>query len=198
MADRRACICRGERRAARVSEQVEHIDRAVCAADHAVDEIPVGGLLGEQAGVLKAHGFELEGQVAIVDGPLRGQLVDFPLAAARPGAVVDRVRLVPRAAGSCARPDGLRVRAHQHLFAPALHLFAAAAVQNGVVLPVVRNPHKLILRSLGLHNISAFILTPNRAQRNLKSALSRQRFSCKTAKRKDAPGRILPQIPYIK
>ena len=37
---------------------------------HAVNEIPVGGLLGEQAGMLEAHGLELERQLTVADGPL--------------------------------------------------------------------------------------------------------------------------------
>ena len=142
MADRCARVCRSERRAAGVGEQVEHIDGTARAADHAVDEIPVGRLLGEQAGVLEAHGLELEGQLAVMDRPLLGQTADLPFAAARVRAVVDGVRPVPCAAALGARPDGLRVRAHQHLIAPALDFLAAAAVKHGIVLPVVRDPHK--------------------------------------------------------
>ena len=82
MADGRAGICRRERCTAGVGEQVEHVDRAACVTDHLVDEIPIGSLLGEQTGMLEAHRLELERQIAVVDGPLLGQLADFPLAAA--------------------------------------------------------------------------------------------------------------------
>ena len=111
MADGRARVRRRERCAAGVCEQVEHADGTAGMADHLIDEIPVGGLLGEQSGVLEAHRLELERQIAVVDGPLLGQFADLPLAAARIRAMVDGVRLVPNPALLVARPDGLRVRA---------------------------------------------------------------------------------------
>ena len=142
MADGRARVCRRERCTAGVGEQIEYVDRAACVTDHLVDKIPVGSLLGEQTGMLEAHRLELERQIAVVDGPLLGQLADFPLAAACVRAMVDGVRLVPNLTVLVARPDSLRVGALQNLIAPSFNFFTAAAVEHGVVLPMICDPHK--------------------------------------------------------
>ena len=142
MADGRAGVCRRKRSAAGVREQVEHADRAACVTDHLVDKIPVGSLFGKQTGMLEAHRLELERQITVVDSPLLGQLADFPLAAARVRAMIDSVRLIPDFAVLVARPDSLRVGALQNLIAPSFNFFTAAAVEHGVVFPMICDPHK--------------------------------------------------------
>ena len=143
MADRCTGVCRCERCAARIGEQVEHADRASCSADHPVNKIPVCRLLGKQARVLEAHGLELEREVSVMNGPLLGQPADFPLAAACIRAVIDGVRTVPCLAVLVACPNGLRVGPLQNLAAPSFDFFSAAAVEHGVVFPVICDPHKI-------------------------------------------------------
>ena len=100
-------------------------------------------LLGEQAGVLEAHRLELKRQVAVMNGPLLRQLANFPFAAARVRAVINCIRAVPDLAVLVSRPDGLRVRTLKNLISPSFDFFSAAAVEYGVVFPVIRDPHKI-------------------------------------------------------
>ena len=62
-------------------------------------------------------------------------------AAAGIGAEVSSVGLPPAGVVPGGVPDGLGVRPHQQLLPPPLQLLSAAAVQQLIVLPSVRNPH---------------------------------------------------------
>ena len=133
----------GQGGAAGIGKQVEHADGPAGGADLFPDEVPVGGLLGEDAGVLEAHGLDVEGQLLIMDGPVLGQLANLPVTAAGLAAVIDGVGLLPQGA-ALRLPDGLRVGPHQDLLSPALQPAAAAAVQQLIVLPMVRCPHNFV------------------------------------------------------
>ena len=184
MADRSAGRRRGERRAARVGKQVEHADGAAGRADLAHDEVPVDRLLGEQAGVLKRHGLELEGQFLIRDGPLFGQAADLPLAAAGGRAVIDRVCPVPDPVLLGAGPDGLGVGAPQDLVAPALELLPAAAVKHLIVCPCICNPHVILrlfpqIEKFLLLNIVTPIGRPRNSKRSQKPGHACSGFQAK-------------------
>ena len=143
MTDRRAGGGGSQSGTAGIGKQIEHIDGPSGVFDLLPDEVPVGGLLGEDAGVLKAHGLDIEHQLLIVDGPLFGQLAHLPVTAAGLAAVIGGVGLFPH--GAAGRlPDGLRVGAHQDLFSPALQTLTAAAVQQFIIFPVFRCPHNLV------------------------------------------------------
>ena len=105
------------------------------------DTGPVGRLLGKDAGVLEAHGLDVEHKVLIADGPMLRQIPDLPAAAAGLAPVVDGVCLGPEGAAGLF-PDGLRIGSHQDLLPPALQPLTAAAVQQRIVLPMFRSPHK--------------------------------------------------------
>ncbi|SBW07403.1 hypothetical protein KL86CLO1_12297 [uncultured Eubacteriales bacterium] len=136
----------GHRGGAGVGEEVEHPDGPARTFDLARGKIPVGGLLGEKAGVLKIHGLDVEGQAPVPHRPaLRGAL-DLPLAAPGGGAGVPGIGLLPPPVGALGLPDGLRVGTYQRVLPPALQLFPAAAVDELIILPLIGNPHIGFLR----------------------------------------------------
>ncbi len=109
--------------------------------DLLLGKVPVHRLLREEAGVLEVHGLDLERQVPVADLPLLRQFGLLPAAAAGVGAQIAAVGMPPPGIQPGRAPDGLGVRADQHLAAPALQFFAAAAVQQLVILPAVSDPH---------------------------------------------------------
>ena len=130
--------CRG---AAGISEEVEHLERPRGRANPLRHPIPVDGLFGEKAGVLKARGAHIESQIPIGNDPSFRQLAEkFPFAAALLRTVIYRVRPLPKLR-RLLRPNGLRVRAAQNHLSPALQLFAPAGIQHLVILPIGRDKH---------------------------------------------------------
>ena len=126
--------------AACVGEEVQHADGAVSLADGLHGEIPVHRLLGEQTRVLEVHGLDLEGQFLIVDRPALREGILLPVTAARLRTAVAGVGLAPQGA-PLHLPNGLRVGAHQDLVVPALQFLTAAAGEQFIIFPAVRNPH---------------------------------------------------------
>ena len=141
MADAGAGLGAGHSGAAGVGEQVQHTDGTACGADLLHGEVPVGGLLRKEAGVLEVHGLDLKRQVLVADRPALRQLSLVPVAAAGGGAGIPGVGGLPAPVAALCVPDGLGVGAHQYLPVPALQLFAAAAVQQLVILPILCDPH---------------------------------------------------------
>ena len=82
----------------------------------------------------------MEGQFSVGNGPLLGQVKEFPLAAAFAAAVIMTVGLSPLSAFRCI-PDDLGVRADQSVIPPSLQLFTAGCIQHLIVLPFVSDPH---------------------------------------------------------
>ena len=146
MADLGACGRRSHGGAAGIGKEVEDVGLFAAASeallDHLGDEIPVGALLGEDAGVLEAHGLDVEGDgVSIADLPLFGQVEYFPAAAAGVAAVVDGIDFIPLLGGF---PDGLGIGTDKQLLAPALVALALAAVEELIIFPVGCDPHSTV------------------------------------------------------
>ena len=140
MADLRTRRRASHRRAAGVGEQVEyaHLSPLLHAVgDEACHPIPVGRLFGEQAGVLESGRADIKAQVFIIHHPPVGQLGEkLPRAAALLAAMIMRLRLAPER--RIARgPNRLRIGAAQIHVVPAFELFAAAAIENFIVLPLI-------------------------------------------------------------
>ena len=157
-----------QRGGAGVREQVQHLGRAhpVRLADASqaqgfpVDELPVGRLLREHAHVLEGGETEAQGDVQVRGRMglrvLRAVVGDAPLvvhlADLLPGAAVllaglaeagagaeDHVALaLPLALGERRGPQGLRLRAPEHVLAEAFQLLAASRVDQLVVFPIFR------------------------------------------------------------
>ena len=130
-----------DRGRARVAEEVEHRDRAAGRADLRHGVVPVGGLLWEDARVLEVHGLDAESQLPITNVPALRESTFIPAAAAGMAAAVAPVGRAPARVGARRVPDGLGVRAHKGILAPALELFAARTVEHLKILPRIRNPH---------------------------------------------------------
>ena len=145
VADARAALGAGDARRARVCKEVQHTDGTARLLDLLTRKVPVHRLLGKESRVLEVHGLALERQVAVTHLPLLGQLFLVPMSAAGGRAVVASLRVFPAAVRVRRLPDGLRVGTHEDLPPPALQLFAAAAVEQLVILPLVRDPHRLYL-----------------------------------------------------
>ena len=122
-------------------EEVQHADGPARVFDLLARKIPVDGLLGEQARVLKIHGLDLEFEILVIYRPALWQLFLVPMSAARGRAVIAALRVAPAAVRARRLPDRLRVGPHQNLLSPAFELFSAAAVQQLIIFPTVRDPH---------------------------------------------------------
>ena len=136
----------GQRSAAGVAEEVQHLHRAVRGADLLLVPRPVDRLLREHAGVLEAGGADDEGQLILPfstgDLPLFGQTAAvLPLAAALIGAVVNGVRLGPEGALLGRLPHHLRVRPDKQRLAPAFQSVAVGGIQQLVVFPCICRAH---------------------------------------------------------
>src|SRR5699024_2439920 len=104
---------------------------------------PVDGLLGENAGMFKAGGADVERELLPVDLPFLRQLfVVLPPAAAFGGAVVHGVGLRPQGRGLGVFPDDLRVGANQQSLAPALQPVVVGGVQQLVIPQGIGRAHK--------------------------------------------------------
>ena len=135
----------GQRRTARVAEEVQHTDGAASGLDLFLVPGPVHGLLRENASVLEAGGADDEGQVIPMDLPFLGQLfVVIPLAAALGGAVVDGIGLGPQRAGLVVFPDDLRVGTNEQGLAPALQSVVVGGIQQLIIPPGISRAHKQI------------------------------------------------------
>ena len=84
----------------------------------------------------------MKGKPFVADGPLCGQIKKLPLSAALIAAVVVAVLLLPFRQGAGRIPYDLGIRTHQQILSPALQLFAAGAVNNLIILPIVSKPHR--------------------------------------------------------
>ena len=91
--------------------------------------------------MLEVHGLHLKGQVFVPDFPALRQGLFLPVAAAGGGAQIPSPRLPPGGMFPGRLPNGLGVRANQHLAVPSLQPLPTAAVQQLIILPMVRNPH---------------------------------------------------------
>ena len=140
----------GQRSAAGVAKQVQHLHRAVCGADLLLVPRPVDRLFREHAGVLEAGGADDKGELilplAAADLPLfRQTAAVLPLAAALIGAVVDGICLCPQGALLGGLPHHLRVGADEQSFSPAFQPVAVGGIQQFVVFPSICRAHSVLL-----------------------------------------------------
>ena len=128
-------------RAAGIGKQVQHPHRPTGAGHLFPDEIPVGRLLRENAGMLEIHGFDVKGQVVLIANlPPLGQGIFRPVAAAGIGADIAGIVLLPLGSPAGGIPDYLGIRTHQDMTAPAFQPFAAGGIEHLIVLPFIGNP----------------------------------------------------------
>ena len=103
------------------------------------------GCLGEDGtvqGLIQLAGIPLAGCGVLASAlGMDKEMARKAAAAAGVGAQIAAVGMPPPGIQPGRAPDGLGVRADQHLAAPALQFFAAAAVQQLVILPAVSDPH---------------------------------------------------------
>ena len=140
----------GQRSAAGVAKQVQHLHRAVCGADLLLVPRPVDRLFREHAGVLEAGGADDKGELilplAAADLPLfRQTAAVLPLAAALIGAVVDGICLCPQGALLGGLPHHLRVGADEQSFSPAFQPVAVGGIQQLIVFPSICRAHSVLL-----------------------------------------------------
>ena len=95
MSDIGACLCRSQGGSAGVCKQVQHLDRASCAADSGSEPVPVCSLLRKQAGVFKTEGLQIKCEPFVANGPLLRKMEEFPLASALAAAVIVAVHFLP-------------------------------------------------------------------------------------------------------
>ena len=141
----------GERHHAGIAEQVQHFHGASRGADPVLRKSPVYGVFLEEAHVAEGGAARGEGQAVPAHRPGvdRAGGEDFPLA----GAVLVRalggeagIRF-PALHGFGRIPERLRVRADDGLAAEAFELLQVAAVEQGIVFPVIGDQQA----GLGLH-----------------------------------------------
>ena len=143
MADLRARRRTRDRRAAGISKKVQHADGTIRIFDFFARKIPVDGLLGEKPRVLEVHGLDLEFKILVAHDPALRQLILIPVSAAGGRAMIPSLCVAPAAIRTRRLPDRLRIRSHQNLLSPAFEFFSAAAVQQLIIFPTVRDPHTL-------------------------------------------------------
>ena len=87
--------------------------------------------------MLEAGGVNLEGEVAVADGPVFGQfLTELPLASTGFTAAVETIPAVPGLAAGFG-PDDLRIGPHEVKTAPLFLFHAVATIEQAVILPAV-------------------------------------------------------------
>ncbi|CDN41485.1 hypothetical protein BN871_AH_00590 [Paenibacillus sp. P22] len=129
-----------------IREQIEHADRAPCAADLVHHPAPVDRLLRKQSRMLEVGRLDVELQFTVGYGPfVRKLLAEIPLPAAGRAAVVMAVCARPAAAVAPVRPYDLRIRPAQGDIPPALQLVSVASIDKFVVFPLVCNVHSGLL-----------------------------------------------------
>ena len=124
MADRGPGLEAGAGGGSRVAEEVEDADGPARGADLGHGPVPVGGLFGEEAGMLEVHGLDMKAQFLVADGPLSREPALVPAAAAALAAAIAGVPVVPVGVYPGRVPDGLGVRTDQIIVPPALQLFS--------------------------------------------------------------------------
>ena len=138
-----ACRRARKRGAACIAEQVQDPDGPLRRRDEPRIGVPVHSLLRKYTRMLEACRRHHHADISIGDLPFfRHPAPVFPLSAARSGTVIHRIRAFPQRAAFSGFPDDLRVRPHQDGFAPALQTIAVRCVDELIIFPVVRCPHK--------------------------------------------------------
>ena len=107
-----------------IAKEVQDADFSLCLSDFFHGPVPVCGLLGKEAGVLKVHRFDKKGQLTVADAPVLGKIPLIPAAAAGLAAAVTGIAVIPVGISARRIPDGLRVGPHQIIAPPALQLLA--------------------------------------------------------------------------
>src|SRR5699024_696951 len=125
---RSSCRSCSQSGAASVGKKVQYLDRPPCLSDLFRKPIPVGSLLREKSGVLEAEGLQIKCQIPVVDGPLGGEVQEFPLSAALLAAVIVGIAFPPALQCLWGIPDDLGVRPDQEIIPPAFQFFALTAV----------------------------------------------------------------------
>ena len=125
-----------------IGKQIEYLNRPPGTANFLHDKIPVDRLFGKQARMLKIHGLNIERQLSVLHRPLLRKLAPLPMPAAGIGPEITGIRVLPGTAAPGRFPYGLGVRAHQDLPSPALQFLAIATVQQFIILPILRDPHR--------------------------------------------------------
>ena len=143
MSDLRPCRCGRKGGAAGVGEEVQYFDGTSGAADLLGEPVPVGGLLGKEAGVLEAERLQVEGQGAVTNLPLLRQAEKLPLSAALFAPVLVSVHVLPPAGILRGVPDDLGIRADEDVAAPSFQLLSFRTVYDFIIFPIICNPHSI-------------------------------------------------------
>ena len=91
--------------------------------------------------MLELEGLQTEGERAVADLPLPGQVEEFPLAPAFGTAVVVGVRLFPAGVRFFRRPDDLGIGPDEKVIPEPLQLFPAGGVEKFVFGPLISQKH---------------------------------------------------------
>ena len=141
VSDMGACLGGRQGCASGVGKQVENFYRSSGLSYLLSKPVPVRGLLRKQAGMLEAEGLQVEGQFSVADGPLLGQIEEFPLASTTVASVIMAVHPLPSLVPLRRIPDNLGIRPDKQILAPALQLFTFGAVYYFIIFPAVSYPH---------------------------------------------------------
>ena len=154
----------GQRRSARIGEQVQHARSGAQPADFAENELPVLGLLGEKPHMLergKPHAEFQAHSSSVFHEPTVGHArAKRPLASLAAAAVTTEHGVgpcPPLVLAERAVPNGLRLGTREDVASETLEFLETAAVQQLVVLPAGSGqqlgPHSVPGRSLiAFHN----------------------------------------------
>ena len=127
-----------------VGKKVQNLNGSSCFTNFVAKPVPVYGLFREKSCVLEAKGFQMEGQILVMEIPLLGQIKKFPLAAALGAAVIMCIHLAPSRLCLGGIPDYLRVRTHKEIVSPSLQLLAAGSINYFIFFPAICNPHNSV------------------------------------------------------
>ena len=127
-----------------VGKKIQNLDGSSCFTDLVAKPVPVYGLFREKSCVLEAKGFQMEGQILVMEIPLLGQIKKFPLAAALGAAVIMCIHLAPSRLCLGGIPDYLRVRTHKEIVSPSLQLLTTGSINYFIFFPAICNPHNSV------------------------------------------------------
>ena len=127
-----------------ICEEVKHLYRSAGRGYQLAHPIPVSSLLGEKAGMLKAHGLDLKAEISVVYIPTLGKPVFAPRATARVASLIAGVCAHPKRITLVRLPYYLRIWTNKAIFAPVLELLALRCIYYLIVFPIICKPHNLL------------------------------------------------------
>ena len=128
-----ACVCK----------KVKNLYRPSGCSDFRAEPVPVGGLLGEKPGMLKAEGLQMKCKAIVANGPLIRKIKKFPLSASFTAAVIMTILFFPGGIRVGSVPYNLGIWPYQQVFSPSLQLLASGAVDDFIIVPFICKPHRL-------------------------------------------------------